>query len=46
MPAGWTDWLPDSDQLGPLGEPPLERRLLDGLRAPVAHCSSISLAPC
>lgn len=29
VPAGWADWLPDSDQLGPLGKPPLERRLLD-----------------
>jgi len=28
VPAGWTDWFPDSDQFGP----PLERRLLDSVR--------------
>ncbi|MFC6721968.1 HTTM domain-containing protein [Halobacteriaceae bacterium SHR40] len=32
VPARWVDRLPDSDQLGPLGNPPFERRLLDRLR--------------
>jgi hypothetical protein len=32
-PDAWRDRLPDREQLGPLGRPPLERRLLEGLRA-------------
>lgn len=28
----WTQWLPEARQLGPLGRPPVERRLLAGLR--------------
>jgi hypothetical protein len=32
VPAGWIERVPDSDQFGPLGKPPLERRLLDRLQ--------------
>jgi hypothetical protein len=31
VPSGWRDRLPSKAQLGPLGRPPLERRLLDRL---------------
>jgi hypothetical protein len=33
VPSRWTQWLPEAQQLGPLGRPPVERRLLAGLRS-------------
>jgi hypothetical protein len=33
VPARWSERLPDADQLGPLGRPPLEHRLLGWLRS-------------
>jgi len=33
VPDGWRDRLPTAADLGPLRRPPVERRLLDGLRA-------------
>jgi hypothetical protein len=33
IPSDWGDRLPSAAQLGPLGRPPLERRLLDRLEA-------------
>ncbi len=32
VPTAWRDWVPDREQLGRFGRPPLERRLLAALR--------------
>ena len=33
VPSSWRERVPDADQLGPLGRPPLEQRLLSWLRS-------------